>query len=166
MTTALAVAWANARSTVAVAYDRWFEQPWGSYAFAVESAAISRAAGAIGNRLVLDAGCGTGRFTTRLAERRATPVGVDIDPGMLAVAAGRLPGRCLRATIEHLPFPKATFDLTIAVTVLEFVADPAAAVAELARVSRPRRPDRHRRPQPPQPLGAGQPTPPSFRRMV
>lgn len=87
--------------------------------------------------LVLDAGCGTGRLTTPLAKLRVTPIGVDVDPNMLSIAARRLPGRCLRATIEHLPFPNATFDLAIAVTVLDFVADPTAAVAELVRVTRP-----------------------------
>ena len=137
MTTAPAVDRTDARSAAALDYDRWFEQQWGSYAFAVESAAIVRAAGATGDSLVLDAGCGTGRLTTPLAKLRVTPIGVDVDPNMLSIAARRLPGRCLRATIEHLPFPNATFDLAIAVTVLEFVADPTAAVAELVRVTRP-----------------------------
>jgi SAM-dependent methyltransferase len=137
MTTAPALDRTDARSTAALDYDRWFEQPWGSYAFAIESATVARAAGAIDNRIVLDAGCGTGRYTTRLAELHAIPVGIDIDPGMLDIAARRVPGRCGRATIQYLPFPNAVFDLAVAVTVLEFVADPAAAVAELARVTRP-----------------------------
>jgi SAM-dependent methyltransferase len=137
MSTAPAVDRDDARSTAAADYDRWFDQQWGSYAFAVESAAVTRAAGAIDNEFVLDAGCGTGRFTTRLAKSRAIPVGVDLDSGMLGIAARRLPGRCSQATIEDLPFANATFDLAVAVTVLEFVADPAAAVAELVRVTRP-----------------------------
>lgn len=38
--------------------------------------------------------------------------------------------------VERLPFPDQVFDLTVGVTVLEFVADPDAALAELARVTR------------------------------
>jgi SAM-dependent methyltransferase len=41
---------------------------------------------------VLDAGCGTGRVTIRLAELGYDCVGVDLDPSMLAVAQKGAPG--------------------------------------------------------------------------
>lgn len=123
-------------ATAAVAYDAWFGQPWGRYAFAVEFAAVLRAAGAIDGARTLEAGCGTGRFGAALSDRHAAAVGIDPDPDMLSLARSRMAGRCVRGVVEHLPFPDATFDLTICVTVLEFVADPAVAVAELARVTR------------------------------
>lgn len=118
-------------------YDRWFDERWGRYAFAVETATIVRAAGALDGRRVLDAGCGTGRFGTVFTRWGSLAIGVDPDASMLAVARSRLAGRCVRGASEDLPFPAETFDLTVAVTVLEFVIDPAAAVAELARVTRP-----------------------------
>jgi SAM-dependent methyltransferase len=118
-------------------YDRWFDEPWGRYAFAVEAATVLRAAGALDGRRLLDAGCGTGRFGTVFTRRGSLVVGVDPDAGMVAIARSRLAGRCVRGASEDLPFPAETFDLTVAVTVLEFVTDPAAAVAELARVTRP-----------------------------
>jgi SAM-dependent methyltransferase len=62
-------------------------------------------------------------------------IAVDPDPDMLAVARTRLAGGCARAVVEQLPFPDSTFDRTVAITVLEFVADPALALAELARVT-------------------------------
>lgn len=116
-------------------YDHWFEHRWGRYAFAVESNAVVHAAASTHPARALDAGCGTGRFGDVLAG--ACSVGMDPDPEMLALACPRLAGRCVQGVVEHLPFRDETFDLTLAITVLEFVADPEVAVAELARVTRP-----------------------------
>lgn len=117
-------------------YDAWFDTPWGRHAFAVESAALLHAGGYLAGNRVLDAGCGTGRFSAPLADQHAAVVGVDADPAMLGLARTRATAGGTRAAVDHLPFPDATFDVTVAVTVLEFVADPAAALAELARVTR------------------------------
>lgn len=122
----------------AIDYDAWFDTPWGRYAFAIESATVLRAAGDLAGRRVLDAGCGTGRFTAALGNEHATVVEVDPDRDMLRLARARATTRCARAAVEYLPFPDDSFDVAVAVTVLEFVADPAAAVAELARVTRDR----------------------------
>lgn len=56
-------------------------------------------------RTVLDAGCGTGRVAIELARRGIAVVGVDVDPGMLAVARRRAPD------IEWVEADLATFDL-------------------------------------------------------
>jgi SAM-dependent methyltransferase len=126
------------RSSVAAAdYDAWFQAPWGRYAFAVESAAVLEAAGALGGARVLDVGCGTGRLTGAIQRAGARVVGVDLDPDMLTVAAANLAGPRLVADGQRLPFATGAFDLTVALTVLEFVDDPARVVAELARVTRP-----------------------------
>lgn len=119
------------------AYDRWFDTRWGRYAFAVELVAIERAAGSLDGLRVLDAGCGTGRFTAALEHRAARLAGVDLDPAMLTAAARRVRAPLLAADVGALPFRDAAFDVTIAVTVCEFTASPAALVAELARVTRP-----------------------------
>lgn len=123
-------------STAAADYDQWFDESWGRYAFAVEASAMIRAAGHLAGTRVLDAGCGTGRFSAAISGRGALVVGVDPDADMLTLAAPRLASRCGRGVVEHLPFPDAAFDLTLAVTVLEFVPEPAVAVAELSRVTR------------------------------
>jgi SAM-dependent methyltransferase len=124
-------------SVVAADYDAWFQAPWGRYAFAVESAAVLEAAGALEGARVLDVGCGTGRFTGALERAGASVVGVDLDPDMLTVAAANLAGPRLVADGHRLPFATGAFDLTVALTLLEFVNDPARVVAELARVTRP-----------------------------
>jgi SAM-dependent methyltransferase len=128
----------SAAMTDADLYDTWFDRPWGRYAFTVEAAAVI---GALPEHMegirVLDAGCGTGRFSAVLRRTGAAVVGVDLDPDMLAVAAHRLAGCCARAAAEVLPFPAAAFDVTVAVTLLEFVDQPAAVTAELARVTHP-----------------------------
>jgi SAM-dependent methyltransferase len=128
---------AGGSAAAAAGYDAWFQAPWGRYAFAVESAAVLGVAGALDGARVLDVGCGTGRFTGALERAGARVVGVDRDPGMLAVAAANLAGPRLVADAQRLPFASGVFDLTVALTLLEFVDEPARVVAELARVTRP-----------------------------
>lgn len=121
----------------AVAYDAWFDRPWGSYASRVEHDLLLDAIGPVAGLDVCDAGCGTGRFTARLEADGARAVGVDRDPAELTVARTRVHGELIEADVHHLPFPDGHFAVTVAVTVCEFTADPAAVIEELARVTRP-----------------------------
>lgn len=118
-------------------YDRWFESPWGSYAFATERQAVLDAAGNLTGKTVADIGCGTGRFTTEL-ERHAGPViGLDPEPSMLTVAARRTQAPLVVGDGHRLPFADHRFDLAVAITVCEFATNPAAVISELARITRP-----------------------------
>lgn len=87
---------------------------------------------------VLEVGVGEGHVSTRLRALYpgASIVGVDLPDATLAAewCARGLVGLC--ADIAGLPFPAKTFDLVMAIEVLEHVPDPDAAIAELARVSR------------------------------
>lgn len=61
-----------------------------------------------------------------------------VEQRALRRAVGSVVGRSVVAgDALALPFRHASFDLVVAITALEFVADPATAVAELARVARP-----------------------------
>jgi ubiquinone/menaquinone biosynthesis C-methylase UbiE len=118
-------------------YDRWFDSPWGSYAFATERRAILAAAGNLAGTTVADIGCGTGRFTADLDSQASHVIGLDPDPAMLAVATRRTPAPLVVGDGHRLPFADHRFDLAIAVAVCEFATDPAAVVGELARITRP-----------------------------
>lgn len=94
---------------------------------------------------LLDVGCGPGTLTADLA-RRVSPgpvTAVDQAPGVLAearatAADGRLAGvRFASADAHALPFPDGSFDVVHAHQVLQHLADPVGALAELRRVCRP-----------------------------
>lgn len=118
-------------------YDRWFERPWGHHAFAVERDALLSALGPLDGRELLELGCGTGRFTAAFEDAGARVTGVDNDPAMLALAATRIDASLLLTDAHALPLPDDTFDVAVAVTLLEFADDPQRIVDELARVTRP-----------------------------
>ncbi len=95
---------------------------------------------------ILDAGCGTGEGTVRLAALlpEAELLGVDVlEPHLVrarmrAEAAG-LDGRTRfeQRSVLDLGLPAATFDLVACRHVLQATPHPERAVAELVRVTRP-----------------------------
>ncbi|MFI1761284.1 class I SAM-dependent methyltransferase [Streptomyces sp. NPDC020800] len=91
---------------------------------------------------LLDAACGTGIVTRRLAAARPAlrVTGADLAAGMARRAAARLPGTILQADSRRLPFADATFDVVTSIWLLHLLSDAAqvrAVVAECARVLRP-----------------------------
>jgi SAM-dependent methyltransferase len=90
----------------------------------------------------LDVGCGTGALTATILATRAPRrvVGIDRSAGFLDLARQQLAGtqaELREADALRLPFPAAAFDAVVSGLVLNFVPDPAQAVAEMARVVRP-----------------------------
>jgi SAM-dependent methyltransferase len=96
---------------------------------------------------VLDAPCGDGFYTRRLAERAGREgrlTAVDLSDTYLAATAGALAGlsggaavECTKADVYRLPFPDGAFDLAWCAQSLISLDDAAAALRELARVVRP-----------------------------
>jgi ubiquinone/menaquinone biosynthesis C-methylase UbiE len=119
------------------AYDAWFDRAWGSYAFQIEQRALLQSLESVDGRMVLDAGCGTARFSDVLIRNGARVVGLDVDNAMLSIAAERTNARLILGDALSLPFRDRAFDVAVAVTVCEFVGQPGRVVAELARVVRP-----------------------------
>lgn len=94
---------------------------------------------------VLDCGCGPGTITLDIATRVApgTVVGVDVSQSQIALAARSAEERGIRnasfreGSAYCLPFPEASFDAVFSHALLEHLAEPARAVAELTRVLKP-----------------------------
>ena len=89
---------------------------------------------------VLDAGCGTGRYTEWLLEHGAEVVGFDASPQMLEHAKERTGGRAelrLHDLNEPLDFVEDdSVDLVLATLVLDYVEDWTPAIREFRRVLR------------------------------
>jgi 2-polyprenyl-3-methyl-5-hydroxy-6-metoxy-1,4-benzoquinol methylase len=89
---------------------------------------------------VLDVGCGEGVLTEQWADRIAPGriVGIDLeDPKLSAEWQGRRRPNLTFAPmeVEQLAFADGEFELVAATEVLEHVADPERALAEMARVA-------------------------------
>ena len=93
-----------------------------------------------GDETVVDAGCGTGRVSARLAERlpRGRVIGVDRSTAMARAAASTLAGRgsVLVADLLALPLASGSADAVFSTATFHWIADHAALFAELARVLR------------------------------
>lgn len=95
---------------------------------------------------LLDVGCGPASITADLAERVAPGrvVGLDAAAGALEAARATLRERGLSEQVEltcgdvmALPFEDASFDVVHAHQVLQHLADPVGALAEMRRLTRP-----------------------------
>ncbi|HYG68711.1 MAG TPA: class I SAM-dependent methyltransferase, partial [Anaeromyxobacteraceae bacterium] len=93
---------------------------------------------------ILDAGCGTGEASRRLAEAfpRATVLGVDILDSSLERARGAAAHLGDRVRFEHrsifdLGLPGGSFDLVVNRHVLQSIPHAERAIAELVRATRP-----------------------------
>lgn len=118
-------------------YERYFVPAIGG-PFATDL--IEAAALRPGER-VLDVACGTGIVARRAAERvgpTGAVAGLDLNPGMLAVARSAAPPdgsiEWHRASAEAMPLPDETFDVVLCQLGLQFVPDKSAALREMRRV--------------------------------
>jgi len=88
----------------------------------------------------LDVGCGTGILTEALLHlcEPASVMGIDsaapqVDHASRTLAEARLQFR--QADAMRMPFPHHSFDCTVSALVLNFIAEPSSAVAEMGRVT-------------------------------
>jgi 2-polyprenyl-3-methyl-5-hydroxy-6-metoxy-1,4-benzoquinol methylase len=91
----------------------------------------------------LDAGCGTGHFSRELARLGARVTGVDGAASMIEAArafdpsaAGAIAYR-VTTNLARLQEPDGAFDGILCSSVLEYLAEPEAALGEFRRVTRP-----------------------------
>lgn len=93
---------------------------------------------------VLELGCGTGDLSPFLMERASGYTGVDISEAMIERARanyGRQIGtgraRFEVGDCERLQFGDASFEMVVAVALIEYLPDPSKALDEMRRVLKP-----------------------------
>ena len=86
---------------------------------------------------VLEVGCGEGRQLTAIGSRfpDADLIGLDLPDVELEEAWDGVESSMVQASALTLPFADRSFDLVMAIEVLEHLPDPAQAMREIARVA-------------------------------
>ena len=121
-------------------YEHWFSTPIGRLVQETESRLVLEMLNPAREEKILDAGCGTGVFTSDFLAAGALVVGLDVSMPMLALAvkkASAQPFVAVHGDMLALPFLDDFFDKAVSITALEFIADARRAVAELFRVTKP-----------------------------
>ena len=89
-------------------------------------------------RTLVDLGCGSGHWLPGYAGEAAAVIGVEPDPGLRRLAAGRDPrARVLPGSAEHLPLADASADVVHARFAYFWPPHCGAGLAEVLRVLRP-----------------------------
>lgn len=86
---------------------------------------------------ILDLGCGTGKCLSDLAARGHEVVGADFSAEALSFTRRRGGAMLLRADATRLPLAEGSFDVVIALDIMEHVEKDGEMAAEMLRVLRP-----------------------------
>ncbi|MCB0277744.1 MAG: class I SAM-dependent methyltransferase, partial [Calditrichaeota bacterium] len=122
---------------------RQYEAVLVPYILGPAAGALVRFAAPAGCTRILDAGCGTGaaaRFAAEECGGRGAVLGVDVNPGMIAVARQEDPHNRVewhQANLGQLPFESQAFDLILCAQVLQFLPEKVGALNEMRRVLGP-----------------------------
>ena len=105
---------------------------------------VREALAAADGERILDVGCGPGFYVRELLDEigpNGSIVAVDASPDMLALARRRCEGRAnvtfREGNAAALPVGDGEFDAALCFQVMEYVPDPAVALAEIHRALRP-----------------------------
>ena len=124
---------------VADKYDKWYETTEGAMYDRLEKKAISRylRQNAQGRKL-LEVGCGTGHWSQFFSDCGSEVTGVDISERMIKIAQSKnIPNASFQIADGHsLPFKGNSFDVTAAITTLEFAGNAELVLQEMARCTR------------------------------
>ena len=136
-----------ARETVATILEAWrdgYVEPIAEHTRFTREEAKAYFERMLADIRILDAGCGTGEISSRLAELfpLARVLGVDILDHHLDLARARFAPLAPRLSFEHqsifeLPAADATYDLTVCRHVIQSVPHVDRVLTELRRVTRP-----------------------------
>jgi len=124
---------------VANSYDSWYGDRRGAIYDRLEKKLIANflATGTEGRKL-LEIGCGTGHWSRFFSQLGFEVTGLDISEAMINIARQKnIPNVSFHMGDGHLlPFQDSTFDLTAAITTLEFVRDAEVVLREMIRCTR------------------------------
>jgi ubiquinone/menaquinone biosynthesis C-methylase UbiE len=119
------------------AWSKTYDQP-GNPLIQLEETVLLPLLASLPAGRALDAACGTGRVTARLAQAGHEVVGIDTTPEMLERARTHVPAaRFVEGRLEALPVEDASFDLVVCCLALDHCARIDEPIAELARAARP-----------------------------
>ena len=107
-----------------------------------EKQAVLNAIGPVEDKQILEIACGTGRFTSMLADRGAEIIGLDISGPMLQQGRQRAQSAGVADHLEYmrgdagrLPFPDDHFDVVFAMRFFHLADTPEEFLQEMCRVS-------------------------------
>lgn len=126
-------------SALAEGYDSWYSSREGALYDGFEKTAMLQYLPIQSqDKTLLDVGCGTGHWSRFFSEYGYTVTGIDVSQRMIDIARSK----CNRgisyfvADAHRLPFPDGAFDVTSAITTLEFTRNPAGVIREMVRCTR------------------------------
>ena len=93
--------------------------------------------GNLKNKLLLDAGCGTGWFSREAKKRGAIVVSLDLGIALLNQVKRKCETIKVVGDTLQFPFREGSFDIVISTEVIEHTVDPKKAVLEIFRVIKP-----------------------------
>ena len=122
-------------------YDQWYDSKLGKFVDQVETELAFKPFKPYPGMKVLDAGCGTGNFSLKLAEMGCQVIGIDISEEMLKIAQTKIkPGLDLEFRLMDtydLDFADQEFDGVLSMAAFEFIYQPQKAYDEMYRVLKP-----------------------------
>ncbi|VVB78305.1 putative S-adenosylmethionine-dependent methyltransferase [uncultured archaeon] len=88
------------------------------------------------DEIILDAGCGNGELTKKIAKSSLKVYGVDISKTAIFNAKKRAPKNCIfkYGDLEELNFPDKSFDKIVCVETIEHVLHPNKVIKEFKRI--------------------------------
>lgn len=92
------------------------------------------------NRLMLDVGCGAGRFAEIALNAGAEVIGIDLSSAVDAAydnLGNHSRFHCVQASVYELPFPDATFDYAYCIGVIQHTPDPLKTVESIVTKIKP-----------------------------
>jgi ubiquinone/menaquinone biosynthesis C-methylase UbiE len=120
-------------------YDSWYNTASGAFADTLETECMFSLLQPKKGMKILDAGCGTGNFSIKLAKMGVSVVGIDISLSMLKLAHEKnvnnnLDITFMNADCETITFDdKVQFDGIISISAFEFMENPINAYNNLKK---------------------------------